>query len=126
MPIGSVQLTSDEVKEICTLRVTDQAPSHASQNLREETIPKSIVRILNASKIRSEWKQSLGKRKRRDEECVAEADSRRKYRKKFKTEGSDAVAATEDTGSPSMRIQPGESLAHFNKLSIRRSPKPIP
>ena len=126
MSVGSVHLTSDEVKRICTRRVTDQAPSHASLNLHEEAIPKSIARVLNSSQIRSQWKQSLGKRKQRDEECVAEAGSRRKSRKKFKTEGSDAVAATEDTRFPSMRIQPGESLAHFNKLSIRRSPKPIP
>lgn len=104
----------------------DQVPSQASRNLSEEAIPKSIARVLNASKIRSEWKQSLGKRKQPDDERGAEVYSQRKSRKKSKTKGSDADAASEDTKPPPMRIQPGESLAHFNKLSIRRTPKPIP
>jgi len=82
-----------------------------------------MARVLNASKIRSEWKQTLGKRKQRDEERGTEADSQPKPRKKSKTKESDAGAASED---PPIRIQPGESLAHFNKLSIRRSLKPIP
>jgi hypothetical protein len=126
MSVGYVQLPSEEVKEIWTQRVTDQAPSQASRNLREEAIPKSIARVLDASRIRSEWKQSIGKRKHRDEEWSAEANSQRKSRKKSKMKGSDAGAATEDTKLLPMRIQLGESLAHFNKLSIRRLSKPIP
>lgn len=104
---------------VYTIRVTDQAPSQTSRNLREETIPKSISRVLDASKIRSEWKQSLGKRKRRSGEHGPGADSRRGSRKKSKTKGSDAGAASEDAKPFSMIIQPGESLTHFNKLSIR-------
>ena len=110
--------------KIHTLRVTDQAPSQASRNLREETVPKSIARVLDASKIRSEWKQSLGKRKQRSGEQGAEADSRRKPRKKARMKGSDAGAVSEDTKPLPMRIQPGESLTHFNKLSIRDSFEP--
>ena len=115
--------------EVCsdnsrTLRVTDQTPSQASRNLREETIPKSIARVLDASKIRSEWKQSLGKRKQRSGERDAETNSRPKSRKKTKTKGSDAGAVSEDTKPLPMRIQPGESLTHFNKLSIRDSFEP--
>ena len=107
--------------QIYTLRVTDQAPSQTSRNLREETVPKSIARVLDASKIRSEWKQSLGKRKQRSGEQDAGADFRPRSRKKAKTKGSDAGATSEDTKPLPMRIQPGESLTHFNKLSIRDS-----
>ena len=126
MSVSSVHLSSDKVKGIRTRRVADQTPPEASRNLREEAIPKSITRVLDASRIRSEWKRSSGKRKQRDEEWDAETDSRRKSRKKSKTMGSDAGAVTEDAKLPPMKIQPGESLAHFNKLSIRRSSKPIP
>jgi len=126
MAIVCVKLRPDGADETYTSRVTDQAPSQASRKLREEAIPKSIARVLDASKIRSEWKQTLGKRKQRNEECGAEAVSQRRPRKKSKTKGSDAGAASEDTKLPPIRIQPGESLTHFNKLSIRRSPKPIP
>lgn len=126
MSVVCVQPHSDEVEETCTRRATDQAPSQASQDTREEAIPKSIARVLNASHIRSEWKQSLGKRKRRDEERGAEVCSQRKSRKRSKMKGSDAGAASEDAKHPPIRIQPGESLVHFNKLSIRRSSKPMP
>jgi hypothetical protein len=99
--------------KLCVQRVTDQAPSQASRNIREEAIPKSIARVLNASQIRSEWKESLGKRKRQE----AEPDIRGRSRKKSRTRGSDAGAVTVDMKLPPMNIQPGESLAHFNKLS---------
>ena len=117
---------SDEIKEIYTSRVTDQVPSQVSRNLREEAIPKSIARVLNASQVRSEWKQSLGKRKQRSEEQDVHANSRRESRKKSKTKGPGAGGASEDTKPLPMRIQPGESLAHFNKLSVCNSFEPIP
>ncbi|KAF9652794.1 hypothetical protein BDM02DRAFT_2583928, partial [Thelephora ganbajun] len=113
---------SDKIKEICTRRVTNQAPSQASRNLREEAIPKSIARVLNASQIRSEWKQSLGKRKQWDGERGTKADSQCKSQKKAKR--SDAGTASEDTKLPPIRIQPGESLAHFNKR-VEESMRPL-
>ena len=118
MAVVRLEPRSDEIKEFHTSRVPDQAPSQTSRNLREEAVPKSIARVLNASRIRSEWKQSLGKRKPRGEEQGAEADSQHRPRKKSKTKGSGAEAVSEDTKLPLMRIQPGESLAHFNKLSV--------
>lgn len=108
---------SDSTRELCVQRATDQAPSQASRNIREETIPKSIARVLNASQIRSEWKQSLGKRKQQGEERDFEPGLHHRTRKKSRTKGSDAGAVSEDMKLPPMRIQPGESLAHFNKLS---------
>lgn len=115
---------SDRAGELSLERVTDQAPSQTSRNIREEAIPKSVARVLNASQIRSEWKQSLGKRKHWDKERGLEPDFQNRSRKKSRTKGSDAGAVPEDTKLPPMRIQPGESLAHFNKLS-RRSPSSL-
>ena len=123
---ASLKLRSNGTKGVPTRRVTDQAPSQETRNLREEAIPKSIARVLDASRIRSEWKQSLGKRNRRDVESDAAADSQRKSRKKVKTKGSDAAVPSDDPKVPPMRIQPGESLTHFNKLSIRRLFESIP
>lgn len=88
-------------------------------------MPKSIARILNASKIRSEWKQSLGKRKRRSGEHDLETDSQPKSRKKSKTKESDAGAVSDVPKLTPMRIQPGESLPHFNKLGVCDPFEPI-
>ena len=46
------------------------------------------------------------------------AETQPKPRKKSKARGSHAGAASEDSKLPPMRIQPGESLTHFNKLSV--------
>lgn len=108
---------SDRIEELCLRRVTDEAPPQASRNIREEKVPKSISRVLNASQIRSEWKESIGKRKKREEERDFEPDFQHRSRKKSRTKGSNAGAVSVDVKLPPMRIQPGESLTHFNKLS---------
>jgi len=117
MTVIGPKLCANMIVEISTSRVTDQVPSQVSRNLHAEAIPKSVARVLNASQIRSEWKQSLGKRKQRNEERDIETDSQCKSRKRSRTKR--ASVASEDTKLPPMRIQPGESLTHFNKLGVR-------
>lgn len=89
---------------ICA-RGEDLAPTKYS--LVDEPIPKSLARVLNATKIREEWKG----RKRKLEEVGgnAHAGKRRKA-------GDDAERSTEKKQKSKLAIKPGESIQHFNRF----------
>ena len=76
-------------------------------SLQNEAIPKSVARVLNAQTIRDEFRK---KRKLEDEGAGEAVKNRGKRRKTEKTRPK---------GQPSLRIQPGESLQHFNRC-VRR------
>lgn len=94
------QLLCYDGKLICD-RIADEAPNPTS-NIANEGIPKSISRVLDATKIRSEFKAIVAKRKReQDEGSTTPAPKKKK------------LAA----GGSKLVITPGESLAHFNRCS---------
>ncbi|THH19124.1 hypothetical protein EW146_g2000 [Bondarzewia mesenterica] len=74
-------------------------------NISNEGILKSIARILNAVKIREEFKE-----KKRAAAYDAEGGHAKKRRKQAGEEDK-----TAGPGQKSISIQPGESLAHFNR-----------
>jgi hypothetical protein len=89
----------------------DLAP--AGHSLASESIPKSAARILNAAKVRAEFKE---KKRQLELEAEGEADDqngRAKKRRKGTENESDlgAVAGKKMT----LKLQPGESIQHFNK-----------
>ncbi|KAI0027598.1 hypothetical protein K488DRAFT_90677 [Vararia minispora EC-137] len=79
----------------------DHAPSRGS-TVSNEDVPKSALRILNATQIRSEYRER--KRKREEE------DERERKRKRV-----GGVGSVKEKNINGMAIQPGESLAHFNR-----------
>lgn len=97
---GMVSYCATIGKLICD-RIADEAPNPTS-NIANEGIPKSISRVLDATKIRSEFKAIVAKRKReQDEGSTTPAPKKKK------------LAA----GGSKLVITPGESLAHFNRCS---------
>ncbi|KDQ12126.1 hypothetical protein BOTBODRAFT_56988 [Botryobasidium botryosum FD-172 SS1] len=66
-----------------------------------DTIPKCMSRILDAERIRNEWKD----KKRKREETESGGASKKKKK------GSDEA----DEAKKSLQIMPGETLAHFNR-----------
>ena len=66
--------------------------------LNDEPIPKSVARVLNAAKIREEYKAK--KRKNEEEGGLAGSEKRRKI---------------EETAKSKLTIKPGESIQHFNR-----------
>ncbi|KAJ4482583.1 hypothetical protein J3R30DRAFT_3369549 [Lentinula aciculospora] len=76
---------------------SDLAPSHSS--LSQEAVPKSLIRVLNAAKVREEWR----KRKTEDRESEESISTK----KKQKLNGKDQRKIS--------NILPGESLQHYNK-----------
>ena len=73
-----------------------------------EDIPKSVTRVLDAARIRSEW--NARKRKlecANGEEGNGEENGARALKKK--------VRKSTRQGEPGPSIKHGESLAHFNK-----------
>ena len=73
----------------------------AKDSLKDEAIPKSAARVLNAQRIRDDFR-----RKRKLEDGEGRDDKRRKQEK---------------AGKISLLIQPAESLQHFNKYVARLS-----
>ncbi|KAI0351320.1 hypothetical protein OH77DRAFT_946800 [Trametes cingulata] len=76
------------------------------KSIEAEEIPKSVARVLNAAKIQQEWAEK--KRKSQGEDGAGPS------RKKRRKEGMGAEGAG-DGGATQLRIQPGESIAHFNR-----------
>ncbi|GLB45332.1 hypothetical protein LshimejAT787_2100920 [Lyophyllum shimeji] len=86
----------------------DLAPS--KDDLSKEPIPKGIARVLNAEKIREEWK--IRKRKLEEADDPRQSDKRRKLdddarNSKRKTKEAQAMS--------NLKIKPGESIQHFNR-----------
>ncbi|KAI0765637.1 hypothetical protein BD413DRAFT_482151 [Trametes elegans] len=80
----------------------DVAPA-AKRSIENEEIPKSAARVLNAAKIQQEWAE----KKRKGQTDDGAGPSRKKRRKES--------AGGEGGGETKLRIQPGESIAHFNR-----------
>ncbi|KAH9001615.1 hypothetical protein EDB92DRAFT_1827798 [Lactarius akahatsu] len=95
-------------------RGADLAPPGAGNGttLSTEAIPKSISRVLEAARIRAEYRQK--KRARQLEEGAHDggdghAPTLAKGKKRRR------AAADSDAGKSTIGIQPGESLKHFNR-----------
>jgi hypothetical protein len=101
-------------------------PKLHPSNLSAEAVPKSLSRVLNAAKIRSDWKE----RKRKREE--SEDDGRSSANKRGKTDSEKGLVARNASigkrrlgkgkaetnagvKTVNLAIQRGETLAHFNK-----------
>ena len=84
----------------------DRAP--AKNALSNEAIPKSAARVLNAAKIQEEWK------KRKSSEDDGSGGKPRKRQKTDEDMGSSGRAKGK-AAKHSLKILPGESLAHFNR-----------
>lgn len=74
-------------------------------------MPKSALRVLHAATIRAEYKR------KRD---LSEKDDMhaRKKKKARRSAASTEERGEEEQGEPARRIQPGESLAHFNRCVL--------
>ncbi|KAG2127045.1 hypothetical protein BD769DRAFT_1357441 [Suillus cothurnatus] len=83
-----------------SLKGDDLPPKHLGN---EETVPKSVARILNAEKIRLEFKE---KKRKIDEPNGDECPQLKRKRP-----ASDVNNRKEDM----LKIQAGETIAHFNK-----------
>ncbi|KAH9029535.1 hypothetical protein EDB84DRAFT_1496102 [Lactarius hengduanensis] len=97
-------------------RGADLAPPGAgsSTTLSTEGIPKSISRVLDAAKIRTEYRQK--KRARQLEEGTHDGDDGDSAPTLAKGKKRRRVAADSGAGkSSTIEIQPGESLKHFNR-----------
>lgn len=86
---------------------SDHAP--ISNSLSQEPIPKSVARVLNAAKVQEEWRAK--KRKLETGEQEGQINGKPAKKKRMASDaGEDRVE--------SMKIQSGESLAHFNRYDI--------
>ncbi|KAH7885151.1 hypothetical protein F5I97DRAFT_1810454 [Phlebopus sp. FC_14] len=83
-------------------RGTDLAPK---LSVEDETIPKSVSRVLDAGKIRREYRER--KRKLDGDDNQDNSHGRRKTRHVTDMKEDGVVGA--------LKIQPGETVAHFNK-----------
>ncbi len=72
--------------------------------MNNEGIPKSAARVLNAAKIREDWRS---KRKRQETDSGKHKNKQRKVHS-----GDDKDSASLGTG---WKIQPGEPIQHFNR-----------
>ena len=87
-------------------RGSDIAP--ARDSLSHEAIPKGAARILNAARIQQDWKDK--KRKRAEG-----AEDGPKDGKRQRVRGDDEGGQRGGRHGGGIKIQPGESLAHFNR-----------
>ena len=90
-------------------RGSELAPG--KESLRNEAIPKSVARVLNAQAIREEW--NLKKRKHEDGDG---RDGPGGKKRKTTTTGRAAESGNlEKSKGISLTIQSGESIQHFNR-----------
>lgn len=94
----------------------DVAPSG---NLSTEGIPKSISRILDAAKIREDFKQR--KRTALDEPSDGSGRPKKKRKQAVEDTKEKATTASNEKGkekAAEIKIKPGETLAHFNRCVV--------
>lgn len=84
-------------------------PPGTRHAVEREEIPKGAARILNAAKVQEEYREK--KRKHPEGGSVAEPSAKRR-----KSEGRNRGEAGSE-GKGKLRIQPGESMAHFNRCA---------
>jgi hypothetical protein len=92
-------------------RGSELAPG--KESLRNEAIPKSALRVLNAKAIRDGW--NLKKRKLEDEDGKDGPGGKRR-----KTTGSGNEEKSRNLKKISPTIQPWESIQHFNRSVLAR------
>jgi hypothetical protein len=95
---------------------SDAPPVAEARALSNEGIPKSVARVLDAARVRAEW------RKRRAGDADAPDAAGSAPPKKKRKHGDDGAARK---GAEGMSIRPGESLSHFNRC-VRAAPRPAP
>jgi hypothetical protein len=108
---------------LTTTRGTDRAP--AKQSLSSEAVPKSLSRVLNASKIREEWKTK--KRKLQEDGDIKRAERKRRKLGDVEvgySQSTKGKAKVEQTTSR-WKIKPGEPIQHFNRFVGQDSVKRI-
>ncbi|KAI0640734.1 hypothetical protein C8Q79DRAFT_920788 [Trametes meyenii] len=77
------------------------------KSIENEEIPKSVARVLNAAKVQREWAE----KKRKAQADDGPGPSRKKRRR----DGAEEVDGNGGSSKSQLRIQPGESMAHFNR-----------
>ncbi|KDQ52300.1 hypothetical protein JAAARDRAFT_40409 [Jaapia argillacea MUCL 33604] len=88
----------------------DLAPrSSNSSSMQDESLPKGMARVLNAAKVREDYRK-----RRLDEEDGGETKKRRKVDTKD-GKAEKTKAKEKGKGAVHMEILPGESLYHFNQ-----------
>ncbi|EMD38313.1 hypothetical protein CERSUDRAFT_64575 [Gelatoporia subvermispora B] len=80
--------------------------SGSRSSITNEPIPKGAARILNATKIQKDWAE---KKRKLQEDEDGRAGPAQKRRRKDTAEGDHTSRST------ALKIQPGESIAHFNR-----------
>ena len=90
---------------LTSYRSIDLAPG--KDTLNNEGIPKSATRVLNAAKIREEWRS---KRKRLESDSGKHENKRRKVHS-----GDDKDSTSLGKIHSGWKIQPGEPIQHFNR-----------
>jgi hypothetical protein len=93
---------------------SDAPPAAEARALSNESIPKSVARVLDAARVRADWR----KRRAGDADGATDGAPPAKKRKR----GDDGAARK---GAEGMSIRPGESLSHFNRC-VRAAPCPAP
>ena len=88
-------------------RGSDLAP--VKDSLSHEAIPKGAARILNAEKVQQDWKDRKRKRAEASEDGPRESKRQRAHGDEQGGRGGGG------RHSDTIKIQPGESLAHFNR-----------
>ena len=86
-------------------RATDLAPRIS---IEHEPIPKSVSRVLDAGRIRREYRN-----KKRQLDGVSASGERDDVPRKKRRQ--DATDVKNDTETPALRIRPGETVAQFNR-----------
>lgn len=87
-------------------------PPASTNAIEREDIPKGAARILYANKIQEEYRD----RKRKAQVEGAEPDSQGQGSRK-KQRRSEADGDARKSGKVEMKIQPGESMMHFNRYA---------
>ncbi|KAH9967979.1 hypothetical protein BC827DRAFT_1263734 [Russula dissimulans] len=104
-------------------RGADLAPPGGNDGISTERIPKSVARVLDAARIRAEYREKRT-RLRVEEEANANDDVSTLKPPPTKKRRTDATAGTETLAAKgkgkghsncAIEIQPGESLKHFNR-----------
>ena len=90
--------------ELAFSRATNLAPKIG---IEHEPIPKSVLRVLDARRIRREYRT-----KKRQLDGVSNSDEANLERKKRR---QDATSVREDKETPALRIRPGETVAQFDR-----------
>jgi len=93
-------------------RGSELAPGKDS--LRNEAIPKSAARVLNAQAVRDAW--NMKKRKHEDGSGDGPGGKRRKTTERIARSGN--KEKSRNLKAMSLTIQPGESIQHFNRSVI--------